>query len=134
MSYIKLSYILLGDSPIHVALKKPEIIHINDLSQGDGYNSFILTFENHSGTHVDAPGHFMEDSKIISDYGPEELIFNNPLIFDIPKDENELIELSDIYDKDFSDVDCLFFRTGFENFRETRPEKYLTKNPGISPS
>ncbi len=133
MSCLKLSYSLDVNSPVHVGLKKTDIIHNSQISKGDAYNSYLLTIENHSGTHVDAPGHLLEDGKIISDYSPEELIFKDPLILDIPKNENELVELQDVMDINLNDVDSLLFCTGFEKFREDYPEDYLTQNPGISP-
>lgn len=133
MRYITLSHTLKENSPVHVALKEPEFIQTSQISDGDGYNSFLLILENHSGTHIDAPGHFLENGRIISDYEPDELIFNNPLVLDISKGENELIEISDMLEIDLTDVNCLFFRTGFEKYRKNYSEKYLTGNPGISP-
>lgn len=133
MGYITLSYSLEETSPVHIGLKKPELVHNNQIVDGEGYNTYLINVENHSGTHVDAPGHFTEDGKIISDYQPDELVFNNPLIIDIPKGPNELVKIWDISKIDFDDADCLLFRTGFEKFHGDDPEKYLTQNPGISP-
>lgn len=133
MGYITLSYMLEETSPVHIGLKKLELVHNNQISGGDGYNTYLITAENHSGTHIDAPGHFIEEGKIISDYAPDELIFNNPVIVDIPKGPNELIKIWDISKLDFNDADCILFYTGFEKFRGDNPEKYLTQNPGISP-
>lgn len=132
MMYVKLSYSLDDNSPVHVDLEKPEIKQNNFIST-EGYNSYVIKAENHSGTHVDAPGHFMEEGKLISQYAPGELVYKNPLILDVPKSANELIELEDIETRNFDDVDILFFRTGFEKFRSEATEKYLTQNPGISP-
>ena len=133
MGYITLSYSLEETSPVHIGLKKPELVHNNQIVDGEGYNTYLINVENHSGTHVDAPGHFTEDGKIISDYQPDELVFNNPLIIDIPKGQNELVKIWDISKLDFNDADCILFRTGFEKFHGDDPEKYLTQNPGISP-
>jgi len=133
MRFVKLSHDLDVNSPVHVALRIPEITQNKYVSLGDGYNSFILTFENHSGTHVDAPGHFLEEGKVISDYSLDELIFKNPSILDIPKNMNELIGLQDVIGEDFNGVDCVIFRTGFEKFHDLDTKKYLLENPGISP-
>jgi arylformamidase len=133
MQYTKLSHELEEDSPVHLNLKKPKIIHNSQIPRGDGYNSFIITAENHSGTHIDAPGHFIDGGKTISEYLPDELIYTNPLILDVIKGPNGIIELQDINGVNLNDVDCLFFRTGFEVYRDNHPEKYLTQNPGISP-
>ena len=121
MGYITLSYALEETSPVHIGLKKPEMVHNNQIVEGTGYNTYLINVENHSGTHVDAPGHFMEGGKIISEYLPDELVFNNPLIVDIPKGPNELIKIWDISKLDFNGADCVLFYTGF------------TQNPGVSP-
>lgn len=133
MRYIALSHWLLDKSPVHIGLKKPEITPNSQISGGDGYNSYMINVENHSGTHIDAPGHFLENGKIISDYLPDDLIFNHPLILDIPKGQNEFIELQDMVDVNLNGVNSLFFSTGFEKYRCNDPGKYLTENPGISP-
>lgn len=133
MKYIKLSHTLKANSPVHVALRSPEIVQNTNVSRGDGFNSYILTFENHSGTHIDAPNHFLVNGKKISDYRTAELVFNNPLVLDICKEENGFIELTDIKEVNLNKVDAVFFRTGFEIFRETDTRKYLKYNPGISP-
>ena len=133
MGYITLSYALEETSPVHIGLKDPEMVHNNQIVDGKGYNTYLINVENHSGTHVDAPGHFVEDGKIISEYQPDELVFNNPLIVDIPKGPNELVKIWDISKLNFNDADCILFRTGFEKFHDNDPEEYLTQNPGISP-
>ena len=132
MNLIKLSYDLQVNSPVHVDLNKPEIKHNNFISV-EGYNSFIINVENHCGTHVDAPAHFLEEGKLISEYSPEELTFKNPLVLDIPKDGNELIEIQDIEELNLFNVDMLIFKTGFEKFRDVDVDKYLIKNPGVTP-
>ncbi len=131
MRYTTLSYMLEETSPVHIGLKKPKLIHNNQISGESGYNTYLINVENHSGTHVDAPGHFVEGGKIISDYLPDELVFDNPLILNIPKGPNELIKVWDISKIDFTGVDCILFYTGFEKFHEE--DKYLTQNPGVSP-
>lgn len=132
MGYTTLSYMLEETSPVHIGLKELKLVHNNQIVE-NGYNTYLINVENHSGTHVDAPGHFMEEGKIISDYSPDELVFNNPIIVDIPKGQNELIKIWDISKIDFKDTDCILFNTGFGKFRESDRKKYLTQNPGISP-
>ncbi|WP_414469864.1 cyclase family protein [Methanobacterium sp. ACI-7] len=133
MTYITLSHTLEQSSPVHMALKEPEIKPNSQISKGGGYNSYIINVENHSGTHVDAPGHFLENTKIISDYTPDELVFNNPLILNIPKGQNELIKLEEISDLNLDDKDCIVFKTHFGKYQKDDPETYLNFNPGIGP-
>jgi arylformamidase len=132
MRYFTLSYTLKPKSPVYKGLETPLILPKSQL-ESEGYNTYLLTIENHSGTHVDAPGHFIGDGRQIDDYSIEEMIYNHPLILDCPKNENELIKVEDLAGSDLEGVDCLFIRTGFGKYRETDPEKYLTQNPGIAP-
>lgn len=131
MRHILLSYMIEEDSPVHIGLKDPRISPSSQISEGGGYNSYIINVENHSGTHVDAPGHFIEGAKIISEYSSDELIFKDPLLLDTPKGENKLIKLEEISKLDLKGKDCLIFRTGFGRYRND--EIYLNSNPGIHP-
>lgn len=147
MKYIYLSYSLDEDSPVYKGLKKPSIDHKSTISE-DGYNTYLLCVENHSGTHVDAPGHFLEDGKSISDYDLAKLIFNNVLILEIPQASDSEISLQDFKNileahetlnfkdenKDkWESIDFILIITGFFKYRQKNLEKYLTENPGINP-
>ncbi len=137
--YIRISYTLTSNTPLHPDLKKLRIYPKNQISTGDFYNTSIIEVENHSGTHVDAPAHFLNDGRIISDYDPNELVFSHPLILDCPKKPDELVNERDVsyflskYENLISDMDCLMFRTGFGAYHDENTEIYSTQNPGISP-
>lgn len=133
MQYIKLSHALEKTSPVHIGLKNPEITPNSQIYKGGGYNSYIISVENHCGTHVDAQDHFIDGGKRISDYNINELVFEAPLLLDIPKKQKELIKLEDISRFNLEGKDCLILRTGFEKYRRDDPETYLTLNPGIEP-
>ncbi|MGB9936176.1 MAG: cyclase family protein [Methanobacterium sp.] len=133
MNYIALSHALEESSPVHIGLKKPEISPNIQISKGGGYNSYIISVENHSGTHVDAPGHFIDGGRIISDYNQEELVFNNPLILDVLKGQNELIKIEEISNFDLNNKDCVIFKTNFARFQKENHEAYLNFNPGVDP-
>ena len=40
----------------------------------DGYQLFRVTYDEHSGTHIDAPLHFAEDGIGVDELAPEDLI------------------------------------------------------------
>ncbi|MGC9516703.1 MAG: cyclase family protein [Methanomicrobiales archaeon] len=132
MKYLRLSYPIDENSPVHIGLKKPVINPNYQISKGDAYNTHIITFENHSGTHIDAPAHFIPEGRNIMQYNTRELIFKKTLVLPIKKGERELIEVKDIVNFDLNGVDCIFFKTGFGRYRESDREKYLTLNPGVS--
>lgn len=137
--YIRISYNLTSHTPVHPDLTKITITPKTQIAQGADYNTSVITAENHSGTHVDAPAHFLKDGRPIYTYGPDELTFHKVLLMDCPKTPDELINKENFhtaleqFETDQLDIDCILIRTGFGKYRVTDPEKYLTKNPGISP-
>jgi len=132
MEYLLLSYIIDENSPFYIGTTKPVITPNNQISRGSSYNTYLITIENHCGTHVDAPAHFSPTGRKISDYNLQELTFNHPLILDCPKDPGENITIDDLWEVQMDGVDCIFFRTGFGKYRDADVETYLSQNPGIS--
>jgi arylformamidase len=47
---------------------------VSSISDGAAYNLSTLTLSAHSGTHIDAPAHFLEMGKTIDQYPPENFI------------------------------------------------------------
>jgi len=101
------------------------------IAAGDTSNVYTITVCNHTGTHVDAPAHFVSDGRHISSYSPEELIFLKPLLVDMHKGPNEWVEKEDLKKAKLKGADCFLIRTGFGALRGQ--EIYKTHNPGISP-
>lgn len=133
MRSILLSYTIDKNTPFYIGTTKPTITPNDQISMGADYNTYIITIGNHCGTHIDAPRHFIPTGRKISDYGIQELTFNNPLILDCPKGKEELIKIEDVSGIELEGKDCLFFRTGFGKYRKNDPDTYLTYNPGIAP-
>jgi len=131
--YIRLSYTLREDSPVHIGLNKLKIKPVNRIDHGDNYNTSLITAENHCGTHIDAPAHFILGGRYISDYGSEELIFSNPLLLDCPKKPGELVDIQDVSRVQDKNIDCLILRTGFYQYHDSDLKLYLQENPGLSP-
>ena len=131
--YRLLSYPISIATPIYGSNPELKIMPHHSISNGDSSNSAIISVHNHTGTHVDAPKHFIDEGRPISDYSQDELIFKRPLIADCPKGEAALIMPVDLQHIShlFQTIDCLLLHTGFTKFRGE--EKYRTHNPGIAP-
>lgn len=132
MKTILLSYYIDNNSPYYVGTSRPDLKPKNRISAGSDYNTFMITVENHTGTHVDAPNHFVSNGRQISDYSIEELIFK-PLIVECEKGPRELVTVDDISNHNLEGYDCILFKTGFGRFRNSDRNMYLTENPGVSP-
>nr|WP_319373667.1 cyclase family protein [uncultured Methanobacterium sp.] len=137
--YLRISYTLTEDTPVHPDLTKIKITPKTQINEGADYNTSVITVENHSGTHVDAPAHFLKNGRPIFTYDPDELIFHKPIILECPKKPDEIINPEDLapllgnFEDDTLDFDCVLILTGFGKYREKDPEMYLTKNPGVAP-
>lgn len=133
MTFILLSYMIDQKTPLYGNTPAPIIIPHSSISKGDSSNTTLLTIHNHSGTHVDAPNHFIESGRRISDYSMDELIFTKPFIWNLHLDDAHLITTEDIValSQYLVKVDVLIIHTGFGKFRNE--DKYRTQNPGIAP-
>jgi len=126
--YTLLSYPLGADSPVHPALLDVKT-RIRNRIPYDGYETHIICTENHAGTHVDAPAHYLEGGRRIIDYGIDELVFENPGLFDVAAEPGSPVGPGDIELEDEHDI--ILIRTGYGSMRGT--EAYLQDNPWISP-
>ena len=132
--WIQLSFILSVDTPVFPGCPPVEIKPSSSLQQGDCSNTFSVKFYNHSGTHIDAPRHFYNDGKAITDFRFSEFVYENPIVVNIPKQESELIIESDLlkYFDIIKEADLLLIRTGFTKFRSSEPLRYASKSPGFT--
>lgn len=133
MKYVLLSHTIDENTPLYGDTPLPRILLHSRIADGDSSNTSILSIHNHTGTHIDAPKHFIDDGKAISEYTLDELVFNNPVVVDCPKDDASLITPDDLQHVShmLQKSDCLLLRTGFGQFRGE--ERYRTYNPGIAP-
>jgi arylformamidase len=65
-----------GDAPVAIDTVK-------SIAQGDSSNVSLLHIGSHTGTHVDAPGHFIPGAPGVDDIGPEALL-GTARLFQLP--------------------------------------------------
>lgn len=95
-----------------------------------GYDSEVMVLSTHTGTHMDAPSHFVRNGKSIDQIQVDRFI-GKAILFKIAKDSNEVINLGDIIDdqQHIEKNDTIIFSTGWEKM--IKKENYLS-NPGLS--
>jgi kynurenine formamidase len=95
-----------------------------------GYDSEIMFLSTHTGTHIDAPSHFVRNGKSIDQIQVDRFI-SKALLFKIPKGSNETINISDIINEQqqIEKNDTIIFSTGWE--KRINEYNYLS-NPGLS--
>lgn len=133
MKYVLLSHTIDENTPLYGNTPSPHILRHTQISNGDSSNTTILSIHNHVGTHIDAPKHFLDDGKAISEYTLDELVFKYPVVVDCPKNDASLICPDDLKHAShmLQKCDCLLLHMGFGQFRGK--ERYRTHNPGIAP-
>jgi kynurenine formamidase len=94
------------------------------------YDSEIMMMSTHTGTHLDAPSHFVANTESVDMIGVERLV-SPALLLHLPKDANSLINLDDL--RDISEIDrgiSIVFRTGWQSMISSK--NYMVSNPGLS--
>jgi len=132
--YLQLSHHLSVDTPIPPGVPPIRFRHHSSMDRGDVSNLFVLEFSNHTGTHIDAPWHFVRDGLPISEFSLEEFVFERPLCVDISARDGQILGPAD-FEPHFaaiSDCDLLLIRTGYARVRRTDPARYRTFAPGMS--
>ncbi|MGB7883760.1 MAG: cyclase family protein, partial [Nitrososphaeraceae archaeon] len=94
------------------------------------YDSEIMMMSTHTGTHMDAPSHFVAHSQSIDMVEVERLV-SPALLLHLPRSANELITPDDL--RDINEIDrgiSIVFRTGWHSM--IRNKNYMRSNPGLS--
>ena len=94
-----------------------------------GYSSEVMFLSTHTGTHMDAPSHFIPDSRTIDKIKVSRFVSRSILI-KIPKKADQQITLNDIINCKIHANDTVVFATGWE--KRFKNDNYMINNPGLS--
>jgi len=132
---VLLSYPLGPRTPLYPGLPAVRVEPRRSIDRGDVCNTFDICFNDHSGTHLDAPNHFNPEGPRVAELPLSSFVFERPLLLDIPKGERELIGAADLepHLRRVAESDALLLRTGFFRVRAERPRVYCARNPALSP-
>ena len=102
----------------------------------DGYNLELLFLSTHTGTHMDAPYHFLEKGAKIHEISLKKLV-SEAVLIKSKKKGGESITKTDIqkFEKNHGKIasfSSVIFYTGWQ--RNLQKKYYFTKNPGLSVS
>jgi arylformamidase len=98
----------------------------------DGYDSEAIFLSTHTGTHMDAPSHFIREAEPIDNLDVNRFFMENVHLLKILKTANQLISVEDIVNSgiDIKKNDSIVFATGWEyNYNS---DNYIYANPGLS--
>ena len=135
MKIIDLTLTVSDKIPTFPGSPQPNLIPWENIKE-DGYNLELLFLSSHTGTHMDAPYHFLEKGAKIHEISLKKLVSEAALI-QSRKGSGESITKTDIqkFEKKSGKIDgfsSVIFQTGWQ--RNLQKKYYFTKNPGLSAS
>ena len=135
MKVIDLTLTVSEKIPTFPGSPKPHFIEWETIPK-NGYNLELLFLSTHTGTHIDAPFHFVKNGKKIHEIAPERLV-NEAVLIKVGKNSNRSISKTDIQNFEqkngkIENGSTVIFYTGWQ--KNLNKEFYFTKNPGLSVS
>ena len=135
MKVIDLTLTVSNKIPTFPGSPQPNFIPWEKIKD-DGYNLELLFLSSHTGTHLDAPYHFLEKGSKIHEISLKKLV-SNAVLIKSRKKRNETITKTDIqkFEKKHGKIESfssVVFWTGWQ--RNLQKDNYFTKNPGLSVS
>ena len=133
LKFIDLSLPVSEKIPTFPGSPQPIFIQWENIKD-DGYNLELLFLSSHTGTHLDAPYHFLEKGKKIHEISLKRLIINAILI-KIRKRRDQAITKTDIqkFEKKHGKIpneSTIVFWTGWQKM--IKNDSYFVNNPGLS--
>ncbi len=130
---LDLTLTISKDLPMFPGSPKPQFILWSTLKK-DGYNLELLFLSSHSGTHMDAPYHFVKNGKKIHQI-PVSRFSNDAILIKLSKKANQPITKNDIttFEKKHGTIPknaTIVFATGWQ--KNLQSKLYFEKNPGLS--
>ncbi len=127
MKIVDLSHLIDNDMPVYAETELPELQPICTLDK-DGYRETKITLYSHTGTHIDAPGHMLNNGIYLDHIGIEYFI-GRATILDFSNGKNSLINPNEIvpYQDRISKVDFVIIETlwskywGEKNYYQNYP-------------
>lgn len=135
MEPIDLTLEISNKLPSFPGSPKPQFISWAD-KKSDGYSLELIFLSSHTGTHIDAPFHFIDKGFTI-DKIPLGRLVSNAVLCRLKKGPDEPITKKDILDFEakhgkIKSGDSVIFETDW--YHNLTRKDYFTKNPGLSES
>ena len=135
MKIIDLTLTISDKIPTFPGSPQPNFIPWENIKE-DGYNLEVLFLSSHTGTHMDAPHHFLEKGTKIHEISLEKLV-SEAVLIQCRKSSSQSITKADIqkFEKKHGKIEnfsSVIFYTGWQ--KNLQKKYYFTKNPGLSVS
>jgi len=133
MKVIDLTLTISEEIPTFPGSPQPNFINWETLEK-DGYNLELLFLSSHTGTHIDAPYHFLKNGQKIHQIATRRLV-TEAILIKIRKGANQSITKADIqkFERKYGKIDdgsTVIFHTGWQ--KNLKKESYFLRNPGLA--
>jgi len=135
MKVIDLTLTISEKIPTFPGSPQPNFINWESIEK-DGYNLELLFLSTHTGTHLDAPYHFVKKGQKIDQIMTKRLV-TEAILIKIRKGPDQAITKSDIqkFENKFGKIDdgsTVIFHTGWQ--KNLNKKSYFLQNPGLAVS
>lgn len=130
MKIIDLTHTIFSDMPVFPGTEQPNFE--KDITiEKNGYREAKITMYSHTGTHIDAPAHMLDDGLCLDQLDIAQFI-GKAVILDFSIKDIELIELDELrpYEDKIKNVDFVIIKTGWEKYWGDK--KYFQDFPALS--
>lgn len=129
MKLYDLSHLLNNETPVFPGMNKPVFMSAA-MIENEGYRETRLSFDSHTGTHVDAPAHMLENGKTL-DQLPVDKFSGKSLIICVPENTRR-IEKSFLaqFEEKLKAAEFVLFKTGWSKHWGT--QRYFEDFPALS--
>ena len=129
MKLYDLSHLLNNETPVFPGMGKPRFQPAATIEK-DGYRETRFEMDSHTGTHMDAPAHMLQNGKTL-DQLPVDTFSGKALIIPVPVN-TERVEKEFLlpFEKQLGEVDFVLFKTGWSKFWGT--PRYFDNFPTLT--
>ena len=133
MKVIDLTLTISENIPTFPGSPQPNFINWESIEK-DGYNLELLFLSTHTGTHIDAPYHFVKKGQKIDQIAIRRLV-TEAILIKIRKGSDQAITKNDIqkFEKKYGMIDdgsTIIFHTDWQ--KNLNKKSYFMKNPGLA--
>ena len=133
MKVIDLTLTISENIPTFPGSPQPNFINWESIEK-DGYNLELLFLSTHTGTHIDAPYHFVKKGQKIDQIAIRRLV-TEAILIKIRKGSDQTITKNDIqkFEKKYGMIDdgsTIIFHTDWQ--KNLNKKSYFMKNPGLA--
>jgi len=130
MKVTDLSHLIYSEMPVFPGTEQPIFQKANTLAK-DGFQEAKITMYSHTGTHIDAPAHMLENAPYLDDFELEKFI-GKAVILDFSNIKRPLIALESLrpYEEKIKKVEFIILKTGWSQYWGDK--KYYEEFPHLS--